>query len=123
MNTRFQGQKHVATGSTSNTSLQTVKKPRGRPRKNPLPPIPPIAPIIPPAFQGPRPRPPPLLNPVPYLPPGFRMEDEVENRPALQRNVRDRRMEEDEIDDPPARQNNVDEQRPIRDPPAPQREN
>ncbi|CAM8896361.1 unnamed protein product [Rhodiola kirilowii] len=123
MNTRFQGQKHVATGSTSNTSLPTVKKPRGRPRKNPLPPIPPIAPIIPPAFQGPRPRPPPLLNPVPYLPPGFRMEDEVENRPALQRNVRDRRMEEDEIDDPPARQNNVDEQRPIRDPPAPQREN
>ncbi|CAM8895531.1 unnamed protein product [Rhodiola kirilowii] len=123
MNTRFKGQKHVATGSTSNSSLPTVKKPRGRPRKNPLPLVPPIAPIIPPAFQGPIPRPPPLLNPVPYLPPGFRMEDEVENRPILQRNARNHRIDGDEIEDPPARNDNDDDRRPIRNPPAPQREN
>ncbi|CAM8994451.1 unnamed protein product [Rhodiola kirilowii] len=117
MNTRFQGQKHVATGSTSSISLPTVKRPRGRPRKNPLPPT------IQPAFQGPRPRPPPLLNPELYLPPRFRMEDEIENRPALQRNARNHRIDGDEIEDPPARNDNDDDRRPIRNPPVPQREN
>ncbi|CAM8905117.1 unnamed protein product [Rhodiola kirilowii] len=114
MNTRFKGQKQVATGSTSN--LPTVKKPRGRPRKNP----PSLDPIVPPAFHGPRPRPLPLLNPLPYLPPGFGMEDEIDNPPALQRNNRNFRMEEDrEEGDPPARRNNVDDQNPIRNPPFP----
>ncbi|CAM8963625.1 unnamed protein product [Rhodiola kirilowii] len=116
MNTRFNGKKHVAIGSSSQPSHPTAKRGRGRPRKNPLPPTLPIAPIIPPAFQGPRPRPPPLLNPLPYLPPGFRMNEEQENRVGLQRddpNIRN----EDEVDDPPARQNNVE------DPPAHQRNN
>ncbi|CAM8947338.1 unnamed protein product [Rhodiola kirilowii] len=104
MNTRFKGQKHVVIGSTSSSShpsQPTVKKPRGRPRKNPPPP----APIVPPAFQGPR------------------MEDGVENPPALQKNNQNYRMEEDREEDPPARHDNVDDRRPIRNPPAPRREN
>ncbi|CAM8914263.1 unnamed protein product [Rhodiola kirilowii] len=106
MNTRFKGQKHVVIESTSSASHPTIKRGRGRPRKNP----PLLAPIIPPVFQGPRPQ-----------PPEFRMEDEMETRPALQRNIQNQRMEGDEIDNPPARQNNVDDQHPIRNPPAPQR--
>ncbi|CAM8884301.1 unnamed protein product [Rhodiola kirilowii] len=46
------------------------------------------------------------------------MDDEVENRPALQRNDRNIRLE-DEVDDPPDRQNNIEDQ----DPPAHQRNN
>ncbi|CAM8942724.1 unnamed protein product [Rhodiola kirilowii] len=116
MNTRFNGKKHVAIGSSSQPSHPTTKRGRGRPRKNPLPPTLPIAPILPPAFQGPRPRPPPLLNPLPYLPPGFRMDEEQENRAGPQRDDRNIRNE-DEVDDPPARQNDVE------DPPAHQRNN
>ncbi|CAM9004234.1 unnamed protein product [Rhodiola kirilowii] len=116
MNTRFNGKKHVAIGSSSQPSHPTAKRGRGRPRKNPLPPTLPIAPIIPPAFQGPRPRPPPLLNPLPYFPPGFRMNEEQENRVGPQRDDRNIRNE-DEVDDPPARQNNVE------DPPAHPRNN
>ncbi|CAM8909002.1 unnamed protein product [Rhodiola kirilowii] len=57
------------------------------------------------------------------MPPGFRMEDEVENRPILQRNARNHRIDEDEIEDPPARNENDDDRRHIWNPPAPQREN
>ncbi|CAM8910755.1 unnamed protein product [Rhodiola kirilowii] len=48
------------------------------------------------------------------------MEDEIENPPAPQRNIRNYRME-DEAENPPARQNNVDDQNPMQNPPAPQR--
>ncbi|CAM8880686.1 unnamed protein product [Rhodiola kirilowii] len=123
MNTRFEGKKHVATGfssSTSRPSQPTAKRGRGRPRKNPLPPLVPIAPIVPPAFQGPRPRPPPLLNPALYLPPGFVMENEIENRPVLQGEDRDRRIDGDEMENLPARHNDdIDDERP----PAPPRYN
>ncbi|CAM8955030.1 unnamed protein product [Rhodiola kirilowii] len=123
MNTRFEGKKHVATGSSSSTSRPsqpTAKRGRGRPRKNPLPPLVPIAPIVPPAFQGPRPRPPPLLDPALYLPPGFIMENEIENRPVLQGENRDRQIDGEEMENLPARHNDdIGEQGP----PAPQRNN
>ncbi|CAM8960548.1 unnamed protein product [Rhodiola kirilowii] len=120
MNTRFNGKKHVAIGSSSQPSHPTAKRGRGRPRKNPLPPLVPIAPIDPPAFQGPRPRPPPLLNPALYLPPGFVMENENENRPVLQGDHRDHRIDGDEMENLPARHNgDIDNQ----DPPVPQRNN
>ncbi|CAM8930620.1 unnamed protein product [Rhodiola kirilowii] len=51
------------------------------------------------------------------------MEEENENRHALQINVRDHRIERDEIEDPPARHDDVEDRRPIRNPPAPRREN
>ncbi|CAM8898637.1 unnamed protein product [Rhodiola kirilowii] len=87
MNTRFEGKKHVATGSSSSTSRPsqpTVKRGRGRPRKNPLPPL---VPIAPPGIQHQR--------------QGLIMEDENENRPVLQRDNRDRRIDGDGIEDPP----------------------
>ncbi|CAM8951893.1 unnamed protein product [Rhodiola kirilowii] len=102
MNTRYQGEKHVAIGSSSNTSLPTAKKPRGRPRKNPLPPVPP-------SIQDQRQE---LI-----------MEDENENRPVLQRNVQNRRIDGDEIEDPPAREDNDDDRRPVWNPRVPRREN
>ncbi|CAM8920136.1 unnamed protein product [Rhodiola kirilowii] len=110
MNTRFEGKKHVATGSSSSTSRPsqpTVKRGRGRPRKNPLPPL---VPIAPPGIQHQR--------------QGLIMEDENENRPVLQRDNRDRRIDGDGIEDPPARDDNYneDDRRPARNPRAPRRE-
>ncbi|CAM8910533.1 unnamed protein product [Rhodiola kirilowii] len=110
MNTRFEGKKHVATGSSSSTSRPsqpTVKRRRGRPRKNPLPPL---VPIAPPGIQDQR--------------QGLIMEDENENRPVLQRDNRDRRIDGDGIEDPPARDDNYneDDRRPARNPRVPRRE-
>ncbi|CAM8909052.1 unnamed protein product [Rhodiola kirilowii] len=104
MNTRFQGKKHVAIGSSSNTSHPTANRGRGRgrPRKNPLPPI------APPGIQDQR--------------QGLIMEDENENRPVLQRDNRDRRIDGDGIEDPPARDDNDEDRRPFRNPRVPRRE-
>ncbi|CAM8951330.1 unnamed protein product [Rhodiola kirilowii] len=115
MNTRFQGKKHVALGSTSsssNPSQPTARKPRGRPRKNPIAPIAPIPPVIrviPPIIQDQRQE--------------VIMEDENENRPVLQRDNRDRRIDGDGIEDPPARDDNDEDRRPFRNPRVPRREN
>ncbi|CAM8951771.1 unnamed protein product [Rhodiola kirilowii] len=102
MNTRFQGKKHVAIGSSSNTSHPTANRGRGRgrPRKNPLPPI------AQPGIQDQR--------------QGLMMEDENENRPVLQGDDRDRRIDGEEMENLPARHNgDIDNQ----DPPVPQRNN
>ncbi|CAM8927659.1 unnamed protein product [Rhodiola kirilowii] len=52
------------------------------------------------------------------------MEDENENRPVLQRDNRDRRIDGDGIEDPPARDDNYneDDRRPARNPRVPRRE-
>ncbi|CAM8929810.1 unnamed protein product [Rhodiola kirilowii] len=50
------------------------------------------------------------------------MEEENENRPGLQRDIRDRRIDGDEIEDPPARNGNDNDRRPFRNAPAPRRE-
>ncbi|CAM8906093.1 unnamed protein product [Rhodiola kirilowii] len=115
MNTRFQGKKHVALGSTSSSSSPsqpTAKKPRGRPRKNPIAPIAstsPVIRIIPPIIQDQSQE---LI-----------MEDENANRPVLPRDNSNRRVDGAEIEDPPAREDDDNDRRPRRNPPIPRREN
>ncbi|CAM8991270.1 unnamed protein product [Rhodiola kirilowii] len=111
MNTRFEGKKHVATGSSSSTSRPsqpTVKRGRGRPRKNPPPPL---VPIVPPIIQNQRQE--------------VIMENEDGNRPVLQGNVQNRRIDGEEVEDPQARNDNYNEneRRPIRNPRVHHREN